>query len=118
MKFGEIQVATAEGAILAHSVKHRTGMFKKGRVLTGADLAILAESGVAQVFAARLSDDDVPEDKAAEAVAKAIAGEGTVVQAPFPGAFTLAQLRHHPNRTGSTFSMPVISTTGPCAAKS
>jgi molybdenum cofactor cytidylyltransferase len=89
MKFGEIQVATAEGAILAHSVKHRTGMFKKGRVLTGADLAILAESGVAQVFAARLSDDDVPEDKAAEAVAKAIAGEGTVVQAPFTGRANL-----------------------------
>ena len=34
MKFGEIPTAEAEGAILAHSVKHRSGMFKKGRVLT------------------------------------------------------------------------------------
>ncbi len=89
MKFGEITVVAAEGAILAHSVKHRSGMFKKGRVLTAADIALLRDSGVAQVFAARLDDDDVPEDKAAEAVARAIAGEGTVVQAPFTGRANL-----------------------------
>ena len=89
MKFGEIPIAASEGAILAHSVKHRNGMFKKGRVLTGADIALLRESGVAQVFAARLDDDDVQEDRAAQAVAKAIAGEGTVVQAPFTGRANL-----------------------------
>ncbi|WP_119391126.1 NTP transferase domain-containing protein [Taklimakanibacter lacteus] len=89
MKFGEIPIASAEGAILAHSVKHKAGMFRKGRVLSATDIALLAECGVAQVFAARLSDDDVPEDKAAEAVAKAIAGEGTVVQAPFTGRANL-----------------------------
>ncbi len=89
MKFGEIPVAEAEGAILAHSVKHKTGIFKKGRVLAGADIALLRESSVAQVFAARLSDDDVPEDKAAATVAKAIAGEGTVIQEPFTGRANL-----------------------------
>ncbi|MGE3877131.1 MAG: NTP transferase domain-containing protein [Parvibaculaceae bacterium] len=89
MKFGEIPVGEAEGAILAHSVKHRSGMFKKGRRLTAADIALLEESAVARIFAARLSDDDVPEDKAAETVAKAIAGDGTVVQAPFTGRANL-----------------------------
>jgi molybdenum cofactor cytidylyltransferase len=89
MKFGEIPVAAAEGAILAHSVKHKTGIFKKGRVLSGADVAQLQECGVTQVFAARLGDDDVQEDRAAAAVAKAIAGEGTVVQAPFTGRANL-----------------------------
>lgn len=95
MRFGELPIAEAEGAILAHSVKHRTGMFKKGRVLTQADIGLLADSGVAHVFAARLSEDDVPEDKAAETVAKAIAGEGTTVQAPFTGRANL-----HAHRRG------------------
>lgn len=95
MKFGEIPVAEAAGAILAHSVKHSSGMFKKGRALTAADIGLLAESGVAHVFAARLSEDDIPEDKAAETVAKAIAGEGTTVQAPFTGRANL-----HAHRRG------------------
>lgn len=95
MKFGEVPTAEAAGAILAHSVKHKVGMFKKGRVLSPADVALLEESGVAQVFAARLSEDDVPEDKAAETVAKAIAGEGTTVQEPFTGRANL-----HAHRRG------------------
>ncbi|MGE4252828.1 MAG: NTP transferase domain-containing protein [Parvibaculaceae bacterium] len=89
MKFGEIPVGGAEGAILAHSVKHRNGMFKKGRILSAADVAVLAESGVAAIFAARLSEEDVTEDRAAEIVAKAIAGDGTQVQAPFTGRANL-----------------------------
>ena len=34
MIFGEMPVAEAQGAILAHSVKHAGGLFKKGRVLS------------------------------------------------------------------------------------
>ena len=59
-------VSAAEGAILAHSVKHHaTGVFKKGRVLIAARYRASAASGVGQVFAARLDADDVPEDEAA-----------------------------------------------------
>ncbi len=47
MFFGELPVADAEGAILAHSVKHAAGMFKKGRVLSAEDIAALRASGVA-----------------------------------------------------------------------
>jgi molybdenum cofactor cytidylyltransferase len=85
MDFGEISLAEAEGAILAHSVKHRTGVFKKGRLLSAADLALIRESGVSTVFGARLGPDDIPEDEAALSVANAIAGGGVRVQEPFTG---------------------------------
>ncbi|MFL5258861.1 MAG: NTP transferase domain-containing protein [Hyphomicrobiales bacterium] len=85
MDFGEISLSKAEGAILAHSVKHRTGVFKKGRLLSAVDLILIQESGVRTVFAARLGPDDIPEDEAALTVANAIAGEGVRVQEPFTG---------------------------------
>ena len=89
MEFGEIAVAGAQGAILAHSVKHAHGLFKKGRALTAADIATLQEGGVAKVFAARLGPDDVTEDAAAAAVANRIGGTGTTAQAPFTGRANL-----------------------------
>jgi molybdenum cofactor cytidylyltransferase len=89
MIFGETPVETAEGAILAHSVKHRSGLFKKGRVLSAEDITLLRESGVATIFAARLAQNDIAEDEAAAAVAKAIAGNGATVQAPFTGRANL-----------------------------
>ncbi|MCX7345138.1 MAG: 4-diphosphocytidyl-2C-methyl-D-erythritol kinase, partial [Alphaproteobacteria bacterium] len=89
MKFGELPVAEAEGAILAHSVRHGSGIFKKGRVLSPADVSALRSAGVDSVFAARLAADDVPEDKAAAAVAQVIAGEATRAQAPFTGRANL-----------------------------
>ena len=89
MIFGEMPLAEAEGAILAHSVRHAGGMFKKGRVLTVDDIALLQGSGVAHVFAARLGPDDVPEDAAASQVARIVGGEGTTAQAPFTGRANL-----------------------------
>ncbi len=89
MRFGEIPIGNAEGAILAHSVRHAGGVFKKGRVLSPADIAALVQSGVEHVFAARLDAGDVPEDAAADAVARAVAGEGTIAQQPFTGRANL-----------------------------
>ena len=89
MKFGELPLADAEGAILAHSVKHGGGMFKKGRTLTADDIALLRSSGMASVFAAKLGADDVPEDEAAAAVAKLVGAHGTTAQAPFTGRANL-----------------------------
>ncbi|MCB1379709.1 MAG: molybdopterin-binding/glycosyltransferase family 2 protein [Alphaproteobacteria bacterium] len=94
MIFGEIPVAEAEGAILAHSVKHAGGVFKKGRKISRKDVADLEVAGIASVFAACLGPDDVPEDAAAALVASAIAGLGAVIQAPFTGRANLhAQVR-------------------------
>jgi molybdenum cofactor cytidylyltransferase len=89
MKFGQIPVGEAEGAILAHSVKHASGVFRKGRVLSPADVEALAASGVESVFAARLAPHDVPEDEAAAAVARVVGGQGTIAQAPFTGRANL-----------------------------
>ncbi len=89
MIFGEMPVAKAEGAILAHSVKHAGGMYKKGRVLSPDDIAALEASGIATVFAARLEPGDVAEDKAAAAVAQVVGGSGTAAQAPFTGRANL-----------------------------
>jgi molybdenum cofactor cytidylyltransferase len=94
MIFGELPLLDAEGAILAHSVKHETGMFKKGRTLTADDIAVLKASGIASVFAARLSPDDVPEDEAAAAVARLVGASGTVAQAPFTGRANLHATAH------------------------
>ena len=89
MKFGEMPVGHAEGAILAHTVKHGGGVFKKGRTLSSSDVAALAQAGVAHVFAARLGPDDVVEDEAAAAVARIAGGAGTTAQAPFTGRANL-----------------------------
>jgi molybdenum cofactor cytidylyltransferase len=85
MHFAEMPIGEAAGAILAHSVRHASGTFKKGRVLEPADIAALEASGVAQVFAARLEPGDVAEDAAAGAVARALSGPGATPQAPFTG---------------------------------
>ncbi|MDP9137711.1 MAG: 4-diphosphocytidyl-2C-methyl-D-erythritol kinase, partial [Pseudomonadota bacterium] len=71
MKFGEIETRSAAGAILAHSVRHAGGVFKKGRVLSAADIEALTASGTRRVFAARLEAGDLPEDEAAAEVARA-----------------------------------------------
>jgi molybdenum cofactor cytidylyltransferase len=85
MKFGPIPVASAAGAVLAHS----SGGFKKGRVLSAADIEALQKSGVKDVFAARLEADDVPENEAAELLARRLGGQGLAVQAPFTGRVNL-----------------------------
>jgi molybdenum cofactor cytidylyltransferase len=94
MFFGEMPVEEAQGAILAHSVKHAGGLFKKGRRLTAEDVETLTASGIVSIFGARLSAADVPEDEAAAAVARVTGGVGTVAQAPFTGRANLHATDH------------------------
>ncbi|ABS64562.1 4-diphosphocytidyl-2C-methyl-D-erythritol synthase [Parvibaculum lavamentivorans DS-1] len=89
MIFGHMPPDDAEGAILAHSQKAGTGTFKKGRILSRADIAALKEAGVTSVVAARLEVTDVPEDEAAAALADALAGKSIRVAAPFTGRANL-----------------------------
>jgi molybdenum cofactor cytidylyltransferase len=89
MEFGEIPTADAEGAILAHSVDHAKGVFKKGRRLTASDIVLLTESGISKVFAARLGDDDVLENDAAQALATRICGANVSAREPFTGRVNL-----------------------------
>ncbi|MBN9489335.1 MAG: molybdopterin-binding/glycosyltransferase family 2 protein [Alphaproteobacteria bacterium] len=85
MRFGDTPIDEANGAILAHSWRANGVNFAKGRILSADDVAKLKSLGVTTVVAARLDPDDLHEDKAAETVAKVLAGEGIEITAPFTG---------------------------------
>lgn len=85
MRFGETPIDEAAGAILAHSWRANGVNFAKGRRLSGDDVAKLKAAGVSSVVAARLDADDMHEDEAATTVARALAGGGIEVTAPFTG---------------------------------
>jgi len=89
MRFGEVPVAEAEGAILAHSLRLGTVALKKARVLSRADLDLIAGAGLSQIVVARLEPGDVGEDEAARRVAEAAAGAEVEVAAPFTGRANL-----------------------------
>ena len=85
MRFGDTPIDEATGAILGHGWRSGGVNFSKGRTLSADDVAKLKAAGVSTVVAARLDADDVHEDEAAATVAKALAGEGIEVTAPFTG---------------------------------
>ena len=74
MKFGPLPLADAEGAIVAHSVRHAGGVVKKGARLDAVLIDRLRASGVESIVAARLEPGDVHEDEAARRVAEKLAG--------------------------------------------
>ncbi|MFT5449720.1 MAG: molybdenum cofactor cytidylyltransferase, partial [Gammaproteobacteria bacterium] len=74
MKFGTTPVDEVCGHILAHSQRLADGTLKKGRVLDAADVQRLRDAGIEEVISARLDEDDVAEDEAAEALALALSG--------------------------------------------
>jgi molybdenum cofactor cytidylyltransferase len=85
VRFGETPIDEANGAILAHSWRADGINFSKGRVLSADDVAKLKAAGVSAIVAARLDPDDVHEDEAAQTMARALAGEGIEITAPFTG---------------------------------
>ena len=89
MKFGEVPVAEAEGAILAHSLRLGTVALKKARVLSRADLDLIAAAGLSRIVVARLEPGDVGEDEGARRVAEAAAGAEVEPAAPFTGRANL-----------------------------
>ena len=89
MKFGPVPVTNAEGAILAHSLNVDGVRLRKGRVLSAADIATIANVGVSEVTVAVLEADDIGEDQAAEALAKSLVPDRVAaslrISAPFTG---------------------------------
>jgi molybdenum cofactor cytidylyltransferase len=78
MKFGPVPLAEAAGKILGHNIAGADGkrLLRKGKPLTGDDLAALAGIGRQSVYVAELEPGDVDENNAARRVARAIAGPG------------------------------------------
>ena len=89
MKFGPVAAGEAEGAILAHTVRHDGGTIRKGTVLSRKHIDALTTAGIGEVVVARLGSDDVHEDAAAEQLAHAIAGKALRVEKPFTGRSNL-----------------------------
>lgn len=89
MRFGRVSVSEAEGAVLAHGVSADGLTFKKGRVLSAADVAALRARGVPDVLAAVFEDGDVPEDEAAAELAGVVAGQHVRVAPAFTGRANL-----------------------------
>lgn len=85
MKFGEIPLAEAEGAILAHSEKIGARALKKGRILTFSDIDQLRAAGRKGVIAAKLEPGDIGENEAADRVAAALACPGITAAPAFTG---------------------------------
>ena len=76
MKFGEVPIGEAVGAILAHKLYDASGklILNKGHVLSESDLAVLRRLDLERVTVTQLSDADLHEDLAAERIGKAVAG--------------------------------------------
>jgi molybdenum cofactor cytidylyltransferase len=89
MKFGEIPVAEALGAVLAHSLKAGDRSLRKGRVLSAEDVAALRAAGRSTVIAAQLEPGDVDENTAAGEIARPLAGPHVSVAKPFTGRVNL-----------------------------
>ena len=85
MRFGRVNVADAAGTVLAHSMRVGGRTFRKGRVLSAGDVEALEREGCDAVVGARIGPGDVAEDEAAETAARALAGGGVRVGAPFTG---------------------------------
>ncbi len=89
MKFGELPVGDALGCILAHGVSAGDVSFKKGRVLSAADIDALKRANVLAVMAAQLDAEDVAEDEAARRIGAAVAGAHTDVSTAMTGRTNL-----------------------------
>ena len=85
MFFGSLPVAETEGAMLAHGMRFPDKAFKKGHVLTLADIGVLTANGINQVTVARLDSSDVAEDAAADNLAAEITGDLIDVSRSFTG---------------------------------
>ncbi|WP_340263296.1 molybdopterin-binding protein [Sulfitobacter pontiacus] len=72
MKFGPIDTAQAEGAVLAHSIALPSGRLRKGLRLEPAHLAALRAEGIDSIIVAQLASGDVDENTAAAQVAQAV----------------------------------------------
>ena len=72
MRFGPVPLSQAEGAILAHSVALPDGRLRKGCLLGPTEIAQLQATGRTEVIAARLDPEDLHEDAAALAIARAL----------------------------------------------
>jgi molybdenum cofactor cytidylyltransferase len=89
MKFGQVSVEEAVGALAAHSVRAGETVVKKGTAITSEIVLRLKQLGIETMTAARFEHGDIAENEAAYRLARALAGDKIVVEAPFTGRSNL-----------------------------
>lgn len=89
MKFGQVPVEEAIGALAAHSVRAGEIVVKKGTLVTSEIAIRLKRAGVDALITARLEPSDIAEDEAASLLAYSLAGNNVSVEAPFTGRSNL-----------------------------
>ncbi|MEL6947248.1 MAG: molybdopterin-binding protein [Pseudomonadota bacterium] len=72
MRFGPVRLAEAVGSVLGHALTGAQKRYKKGHVLTQADVKDLGVAGHTHIIVATLDSDDIGEDEAARQLADAI----------------------------------------------
>ncbi|MSO73776.1 MAG: 4-diphosphocytidyl-2C-methyl-D-erythritol kinase [Alphaproteobacteria bacterium] len=89
MKFAEVPIDSAVGLILAHSIRLSGRAFKKGHVLSAADIELLRNTSLKTVAGVTLEADDVGEDEAAFRLASALKGSGLTLGKAYTGRCNL-----------------------------
>jgi molybdenum cofactor cytidylyltransferase len=89
VKFGLVPVEEAVGALAAHSVRAGGTTVRKGTLVSAEVAMQLKQAGVETLIAARFEPGDVGEDEAAWRLARALAGDSIVAEAPFTGRSNL-----------------------------
>jgi molybdenum cofactor cytidylyltransferase len=89
VKFGPVPLQEAEGAIAAHSLRHGSGVIRKGTALNSAHISDLRAAGLTEVVVARLDPDDVHEDAAAHRIAELLCGRNIRLDAAGTGRCNL-----------------------------
>ena len=85
MQFGDMLIEHALGAVLAHSVHLDGARIPKGRVLTEADIEQIRAAGLTSIVAARLAENDVPENTAAARIGQALQCDSLDIAEPSTG---------------------------------
>jgi molybdenum cofactor cytidylyltransferase len=89
MKFGDVALSDALGAVLAHSVALENGRLRKGTKLTETDIGKLHNAGLTHVTVAQIEDDDIDENSAAQTLIEHITAPHLSASAPFTGRCNL-----------------------------
>jgi len=91
VKFGPIPAAEAAGKILGHNIADPDGRraLRKGRALTDADVATLAQMGRTTVYVAEVEPGDIDENNAAAQIAAPLVGPGLRLSGPATGRINL-----------------------------
>lgn len=89
MEFLRLPVAESVGCILTHTAGEGADLVRKGTVLTPQHLQKLTRQGYARIAVARLAQDDVLENDAADILAQRLQGAHVSLRPPFTGRVNL-----------------------------